>query len=218
MTPRTPSSSACSSATSRPGHVWTTAGDIASQYAGPQGLAHANRLKWQIYASVNPRIAGKRGDASVTLARCVFVDFDKTAPHDALVKLAGPDLPRPTMTIASGHGLHAYWRLRYPTSDLPAWSAMQSDMVAFLGQIPQSVIRSGSCASPAFSTLRTRRSNAAYSKSMRRAGATGQSFAGSYLMSTGSRQRPGAQPLQTENASHATSREQGPASPQLQQR
>jgi hypothetical protein len=36
------------------------------------------------------------------------------------------------MTIASGHGIHAYWRLAEPMIDLEYWSALQKRLIALL--------------------------------------------------------------------------------------
>ena len=101
---------------------------------------HADRLQlvndagWNIYVGANPRRArGLRGDESIDLARCSFVDFDNSTVDAALASVADANLPPATLVIASGHGCHAYWRLVEPTRDLAGWSELQKDLAEYLG-------------------------------------------------------------------------------------
>ncbi len=112
---------------------WTTGADLPRFF--PE-LARANKLGWEAYASVNPRVAGKRGDSAVTLARCVWTDLDETSPAAAVIKLAAAGLPNPTLVANSGNGAHVYWRLTAPSFDLLGWSAMQKDLAAFVDGDP----------------------------------------------------------------------------------
>ena len=66
-------------------------------------------------------------------ARCLFADFDRVEPHTAGERWSDAGLPAPTLTIASGHGVHAYWRLAEPMTDMVLWTRYQKRLIALLG-------------------------------------------------------------------------------------
>lgn len=45
-------------------------------------------------------------------------------------------LPKPTLVLQSGHGIHAYWRLDKPLRDLKRWTALQKRLIAAVGSDP----------------------------------------------------------------------------------
>ncbi|MFH1266011.1 MAG: DUF3987 domain-containing protein, partial [Planctomycetota bacterium] len=63
-------------------------------------------------------------------------DFDHTTADDAQARWQALGLPEPTTFIASGHGVHAYWRLSEPLTDLGVWSCFQRDLAAAVGSDP----------------------------------------------------------------------------------
>jgi hypothetical protein len=69
----------------------------------------------------------------VACARCLFVDFDGIDPDTARDRWCYADLPTPTLVIASGHGVHAYWRLAEPITDMALWTRWQKRLIALLG-------------------------------------------------------------------------------------
>lgn len=98
-------------------------------------LSKYNREGWNIYVGVNPRpVHGVRGDACIQLARTIFFDVDAV---DASALLASwPTrfrLPMPSMMIDSGHGLHGYYPLTDPVSDMQAWRELQRDLAFAVG-------------------------------------------------------------------------------------
>ena len=105
---------------------WTEASNLAH-------LAVADTE--DVYFGANPR--SKRGGSKaedVPLARCVFVDFDHvSAPQQAETLIRDAGLSAPTVTVVSGRGVHAYWRLAEPLSDLAEWNAVQRGLIAALG-------------------------------------------------------------------------------------
>lgn len=91
-----------------------------------------------IYVGINPRKAvGVKGDENVATFRALFVDFDgldesKDYDAQAMGRIEAAGLPTPTMRVFSGHGVHAYWRLRAPIP--PAeWVEAQERLIATLG-------------------------------------------------------------------------------------
>lgn len=120
----------------RPGHLinstWHRAVDIPSLY---DALTKDNQAGWNIYAGANPRPAyGARGDDCIRIARSVFIDLDGV---DALTLLTSwPErfkLPMPALSIDSGHGLHGYFPLIDPVTDMPAWREFQRDIAFAVG-------------------------------------------------------------------------------------
>src|SRR5207248_2434841 len=82
-------------------------------------LARDNANDQNIYAGANPRKAAQcKSDDGVELARCLFADFDHTTLEDAQARLRSAQLPVPTLTVASGHGVHVYWRFEEPFTDM----------------------------------------------------------------------------------------------------
>ena len=75
-------------------------------------------------------VGGKAHD--VALARCLFADFDNIDAKDAVAIIKAKGLPDPTCTLASGHGLHAWWRLDKPMHDLKTWTQYQKQLIATL--------------------------------------------------------------------------------------
>jgi hypothetical protein len=90
-----------------------------------------------IYASVNPRFASDcTTNAEVAFARCLVADLDKTMLPEALAKLKASGLPSPSMIVISGHGVHFYWRLNKPITNLARWTAIQKRLIQLLGSDP----------------------------------------------------------------------------------
>jgi hypothetical protein len=111
------------------------AADLSPLYAH---LLRQNRACWNIYIAINPRCKfGARGDKAVGMARVAFADFDNCSTDDARRRLEASGLPAPAMLIFSGHGVHGYWTLNEPMTDLPAWSELQKDLAAHLRSDPK---------------------------------------------------------------------------------
>ena len=90
-----------------------------------------------IYASANPRMmTGCTTNDDVILARSLFVDLDKTTLDEAMARLAATGLPKPTMIVVSGHGIHLYWRLLEPITNLKRWTALQKRLIQLVGSDP----------------------------------------------------------------------------------
>jgi len=110
--------------------TWHEAGRLARV---ARVLFRDNQRGEHIYIGANPRrIAGGTRSKDVVCARCLFVDFDGIGPGAARNRWHDAGLPTPTLTIASGHGVHTYWRLADPITDLSQWTALQKKLIALL--------------------------------------------------------------------------------------
>lgn len=117
---------------------WTLAKDLPSL---ADRLKASNQAGYNIYYGPNPRKAmNLSGDENVLLARCFFCDFDHLETGDGCgrlefvwndIFLAG--LPEPTLAVNSGHGLHVYWRLADPITDMTLWHNTQAQLNNRLG-------------------------------------------------------------------------------------
>lgn len=91
----------------------------------------ASSTTLNVYFGANPRRdRGGRKAADVPLARCLFVDLDGLSVDAAAMYLRETALPAPTAAVFSGGGVHYYWRLEEPITDLAAWSGRQRGIIA----------------------------------------------------------------------------------------
>ncbi len=75
----------------------------------------AKRAGLHIFMGVCPRAPAGGGKSSdIPLARCVWIDLDHVKPEEAAARIAEKKLPRPSLMMDSGHGVHLYWRLTQP--------------------------------------------------------------------------------------------------------
>ncbi len=98
-------------------------------------LERANASGSQVYFGANPRKAsGGSEEKDVALARCHFADFDGGVTVDeARQRIERAGLPAPTVLLSSGGGVHAWWRLSEPATDMKAWRATQKTLASRLG-------------------------------------------------------------------------------------
>ena len=107
--------------------TWHYARDLASV---ANQLVRDNGAGWHIYFGANPRPLLAKGNESISLARCVFADFDHAVESVVADILAKSGLPSPSMMLNSGHGIHVYWLLLEPLCDLAQWTEYQKDLAA----------------------------------------------------------------------------------------
>ncbi|KKN44605.1 hypothetical protein LCGC14_0691430 [marine sediment metagenome] len=109
---------------------WFTAASLISSNGQ---LSGENNTGQHIYVGANPRKQqGGTAAKHVKLARCLFADFDNVTVEDIKKLLSSADFPEPTITIFSGHGVHCYWRLTKPISDLSQWTLYQKRLIQTL--------------------------------------------------------------------------------------
>ena len=90
-----------------------------------------------IYASANPRmVAGLSKNEDVPLARSLFVDMENISVNQALEDLTHIGLPYPSLIVVSGNGVHLYWRLLEPITDLRYWTRLQKRLISICKSDP----------------------------------------------------------------------------------
>jgi hypothetical protein len=100
-------------------------------------LLRENENGSAIYAGANPRRAtGGTTSNDVVYARCLFADFDNIDVDGARGRWQAAGLPEPTLTINSGHGIHTYWRLTEPISNMDQWRQLQQRLIATVDSDP----------------------------------------------------------------------------------
>ncbi len=110
---------------------WHQAGKLAE---AAESLVQDNQHNQHIYVGANPRrVQGGTRGKDVACARCLFADFDGIGSGVTRDRWHSAGLPTPTLTIASGHGVHAYWRLAKPITDMALWSGLQKRLIALIG-------------------------------------------------------------------------------------
>ncbi len=122
---------------SQSGRRWILAGDIAGQDI-TQWMQSANDTGHCVYFGANPRRAKGKGKAEdVGLARCVFADFDDGVEvEDALARIELAGKPWPSAVVHSGNGVHLWWRLAEPITDMDAWTRCQKKLAEQIGSDP----------------------------------------------------------------------------------
>ena len=110
---------------------WTTLKDA------PDLIADLTKLggKTDMYFGANPRNRRGGGTAKdVNMARCLYADFDGgTTIEQAKMKIEESLIPEPTAIVATGGGVHAWWRLSEPCLDMDIHCAHQKALAARLG-------------------------------------------------------------------------------------
>ena len=107
---------------------WKTKEEFDEQFLNE--LNHHNMDGQNIYFGANPR--KKRGSSNddVAYANCLFVDFDDVSVDYARKIISNSAQPLPTIEVASGHGVHFYWRLEEPIQDMESWTALMRGLIA----------------------------------------------------------------------------------------
>ena len=88
-----------------------------------------------MYFGANPRNVKGGGEAKhVSIARCLYADFDGGTTIEQ-ARLAWRDnlIPEPTVIVATGGGVHAWWRLSEPCHDMDLHCAYQKALASRLG-------------------------------------------------------------------------------------
>ena len=97
--------------------------------------------KYTIFMGTNPRKAkGLAGDKNITLARSLYVDFDTDLQGNdgcsfdqAILRIRDVNLPPASMVVATPRGVHAYWLLDEPLTNMQQFTAYQLWLISKLG-------------------------------------------------------------------------------------
>lgn len=102
-------------------------------HRGMEVIEHYN-LGSNCYFGANPRKRwGGTKSVDVSLARCLFAEWDAVTWGEAWRRIRSKGMPEPTLVLWSGNGPHVYWRLTQPMHDLDHWSACQKSLIQALG-------------------------------------------------------------------------------------
>ena len=119
-------------------HLETINGEgIPTFWMHARQISTIEQARLNVYCSANPRnrLGGTKSE-DVAVARSLFADLENISAGQAVEKIKKSGLPTPTMTINSGHGIHLYWRLVEPMTDLEAWRTLQKRLIQLLGSDP----------------------------------------------------------------------------------
>ena len=110
---------------------WTNLKDAPDIIADLTKLSGATDM----YFGANPRNVVGGGEAKhVSIARCLYADFDGgTTIEQAKMKIEESLIPEPTAIVSTGGGVHAWWRLSEPCTDMTLHCAHQKSLAARLG-------------------------------------------------------------------------------------
>ena len=113
--------------------------------------------RYTIFIGTNPRKAkGLAGDDNITLARSLYVDFDTDLQgnagctvEQAQMRIKDANLPPASMVVRTPKGVHAYWLLHEPLTDMQKFAAHQLWLIRKLGtnstiQNPERIMRAPS--------------------------------------------------------------------------
>lgn len=117
------------------GRKWFELSELPDAITWLQGICHNESSRVHAYFGGNPRKRrGGSQEQDVALARCVFADFDGgVIVEDAWSRVRAAGYPMPTATIASGGGVHCWWRLDEPILDQAVWHLRMKAMASALG-------------------------------------------------------------------------------------
>jgi hypothetical protein len=90
------------------GREWLKAGDISEHHAR---LCSLNEEGANIFFGVNPRKNMQGTKNAVADCRVLWCDWDGVDAKEALCRCKRFEVPRPSVLVSSGHGIHGYWLL-----------------------------------------------------------------------------------------------------------
>jgi|GEM_PF-5560011 len=111
-------------------------------------MGYSNAHGAHIFFGINPRRPEwrkkRKEDGSprcarnedVLMARCLAADFDHMTVEQAETRRVAAGLPLPSLIVNSGHGVHEYWRMKEPITDMELWSNYQARLSMALGSDP----------------------------------------------------------------------------------
>lgn len=89
---------------------WLRPADFVSKH--DEITAFAKRRRANIYFGVCPRSKeGDSDDHSIQTVRCVWCDIDSVTAENAQTRWSAAGVPRPSIVVRSGTGIHGYWLL-----------------------------------------------------------------------------------------------------------
>lgn len=114
---------------------WGTPDEDTGRLTNIETIYH---VPLNVYCSANPRthLGGTKAE-DVALARSLFADLDDVSTEDAHRLINASGLPKPTLSVWSGHGVHLYWRLLEPITNMAHWTRLQKRIIQALHSDPK---------------------------------------------------------------------------------
>ena len=89
---------------------WIPAAQVIAEY--DELFKFAESVRANIYFGVCPRPnVGDAVDQSIVTVRCVWCDIDDVTVEEVQPRWKAAEIPRPSIMVSSGNGVHAYWLL-----------------------------------------------------------------------------------------------------------
>lgn len=100
-----------------------------------QIIARSHQQQTNLFFGVCPRFgAGQRFERAfqIRTVRCLWADIDNCSVDEAVARCETVQLPRPSIIVRSGHGVHLYWLLvsPYEIDDVGEPPAVEKEFVA----------------------------------------------------------------------------------------
>ena len=100
-------------------HEWEITGMLSSFNRGvdDSSFSHVGWLGGDEDQYYTPHIYNTRGGrktSNVSFLTCLYVDIDGVTPEEAEQRLSKSDLPKPTLAVSTGGGVHYYWFFNRP--------------------------------------------------------------------------------------------------------
>ena len=90
---------------------WLTPDEVLARHGDL--TAFARRERANIYFGVCPRAQpGDADDRSIQTVRCIWCDVDRVTVEEVRRRWSEAGIPRPSIVVSSGSGVHAYWLLK----------------------------------------------------------------------------------------------------------
>lgn len=115
--------------------TFTAANQVAAWLSRLYALQRNESLNVGI--GLNPRSRDGSKNEDVARANTLLLDFDSTDLQTVRSTWERMGLPRPTLTVESGRGIHLYLRFETPQLDLAEWSRLQQIAAEATGADPK---------------------------------------------------------------------------------
>jgi len=109
---------------------WLPAHKVNSEYDGLVEFAESERAN--VYFGVCPRQReADSHDETIKTVRCVWCDVDDVTVEETQRRWKAVEIPRPSIVVSSGNGIHAYWLLNQDLASAEERNRLATMLPAF---------------------------------------------------------------------------------------